>query len=345
MAISPLFESNFEAGTNAEWDDEADTDSALDFPHYTDLARAGQTTYRGAYCMRVRMGGTNDRTLRMDIGDIAEDGTRFLNFHLYLGKDLAFTADDDIHLVHFEESEDTTTGTTLFLRMINSTDAISLALGENETINTTTLYQIKRGRWYNIEVKMKADSQGAGTLDLYVNNSASAISITSVTAAPILDIIFGVTDGLTTTTGTILFDEVKFDDVQVYPYRERRPKVMNIGKTQSIFVGPGHIESAAIITTGNNEVLRLFDTDVANIDDVGSFVTELLDAQFTSVSGPIEFKRGCYAVVAGTALTAQCQVVLLDRGDRPGVFGPQYHSDANIINYGLRKRKARLYGV
>jgi len=344
MAISPLFESNFEAGTNAEWDNEADTGSNLDFPHYSELARFKQTTYRGAYCMRVKMGDTNDHTLRMDIGNIAEDDTRFLNFHLYLGNDLAFSADDDIHLVHFEEVEDTTTGATLFLRMITATDVISLALGENETINTTTLYTITRGRWYNIGVRMLADTQGAGTLDLYVDSSASKIAITSVTAVPILDIIFGVTDGLSTTTGTILFDEVKFDDVQVFPYRERRPKVMNIAKTQSIFVGPGQVEAAALISTGGSVALRLYDTDVANIDDLNSLVIELLDAQFTSASGPINFQRGCYAVVAGTVLLAQAQVVLADRGDRPGVFGPRYHTDASIIDYGLR-RKIRRYDV
>lgn len=343
MAFPWVYQANFESGNNSEWNNEADTGSNLDFPHYIDLARAGMTTYRGAYCMRVRMGDTNDHTLRADAANIAEDGTAFLNFYLYLGKDLAFSADDDIHLVHFEETEDTTTGATLFLRMINSTDAISLALGENETINTTTLYQIKRGRWYNIEVKMLADTQGAGTLDLYVDNSTAAISITSVTSAPILDIIFGVTDGLTTTTGTILFDMVTFDEGQVYPNRERRPKTVNIDKSQSIFVGPGWIESAALLTTGGSEVMRLWDTDVANTDNADAFVTELDDAIFTSVSGPIEFKRGCYATISGT--NEQGQVVLIDRGDRPGVFGPRYHSDANIVNYGLRKRKARLYGI
>ncbi len=250
MAFPWVFESNFESGDNSEWDAEIDSEGVLDFPHYTTLSREHQAPYRGSYCMRIRLGDTAAHTVRGNAMNIAEDGTAFLSFYLYLSNDLRFTADDDILLALFEETEDTTTGVTLFLRMVTATDVISLAMGENETINTATLTPILRGRWYHVEMKVKADTQGAGTMDLYVNSSTASASVTSVTAAPILDVLLGVQGGLTTTTGVLLYDDVKFDDGQIYPntsqYRLKNAYVT--AAADHPFVGPGRFSIAGIGT-------------------------------------------------------------------------------------------------
>ena len=334
MAFPWVFESNFESGDNSEWDAEIDSAGVLDFPHYTELARHGMAPYRGAYCARIVLGDTAAHTLRGDIMNITEDGTAFFHYKLYLSKDLKFTADDDILLVLFEEVEDTTTGATLFLRMINSTDVISLALGENETISTTTLVEIKRGRWYDVEVKMKADTQGAGTLDLYLDRGISSlISITSVTALPIVDVLVGVQGGVTTTTGTILFDDVRFDDAQVYGDLERyRPR--NVRMTTPAdhpIIGPGKF-SCMVTDLGGDGVLKLYDSDgVPNRLEPFATIRNKTSGAMTPGHDIFEVSHGLYATLTGTTAEAYFSI------DRGGML-----SDGAMINRGLARKYERL---
>jgi len=268
--------------------------------------------------------------------NITEDSTAFFNYKLYLGKDLKFTADDDILLVLFEEVEDTTTGATLFLRMVESTGVISLALGENETINTTTLVEIKRGRWYDVEVKMKADTQGAGTLDLYLNKgTTSLISITSVTALPIVDVLVGVQGGLTTTTGTILFDDVRFDELQIYGDLERyRPRnVRSTAAADHPIIGPGSF--AAMVTgTGDDATLTLYDSDgVPNRLEPFAKINQA-NASTTNETVPghdiFQVSHGLYITLAGTNAEAFFSI------EKGGL-----HSDGAIINRGLANGRER----
>ena len=337
MAYPWIFEANHESGDNTEWDAEIDSEGVLDFPHYSELARQGMAPYRGAYCVRIKLGDTSAHTLRGDAMNIAEDGTAFFHYKLYLGKDLKFTADDDILLALFEETEDTTTGAALFLRMINSTDVISLALGENETINTTTLAEIKRARWYDVEVKMKADSEGAGTLDLYLNRGiTSRISITSVTSAPIVDVLVGVQGGLTTTTGTILFDDVRFDDGQIYGDLERyRPRnVRSTAAADHPIIGPGSF--AVMVTgTGDDATLTLYDSDgVPNRLEPFAKINQA-NASTTNETVPghdiFQVAHGLYITLTGTNAEAYFSI------EKGGL-----HSDGAIINRGLARKYERL---
>ena len=77
MAFPWIFEESFDAGTRGDWDSESDTGSLLDFPHYTTLAAipGGGLPFRGAYCMRIVCGDTNDHTLTEDDIDIADTAT------------------------------------------------------------------------------------------------------------------------------------------------------------------------------------------------------------------------------------------------------------------------------
>ena len=60
---------NFEAGSRGSFNAETDTDSKLDFPHYSELALTPGhgAPFSGAYCMRVDLsGGTNDAYVNED---------------------------------------------------------------------------------------------------------------------------------------------------------------------------------------------------------------------------------------------------------------------------------------
>ena len=67
MAAPVNFASHFDmvaaqVGDGGNWDSEADTGSKLDFPHYSELVRStgSPVPFRGAYCMRIQPGDTND---------------------------------------------------------------------------------------------------------------------------------------------------------------------------------------------------------------------------------------------------------------------------------------------
>lgn len=343
MAYPWLVSVNFESGDGTNTDNETDTGSLLDFPHYTELARHGMTPYRGSYCMRwftnSDTGDTNDHTVRIDAVNIGEDVTAFFAFKLYLGKDLRFTANDDILLVQFEETEDTTTGASLFLRMINSTDVISLALGDGTTIDTTTLAEIKRGRWYDVEVKMKADLQGAGTLDLYLDRGInSLISLSSLTMAPVVDALIGTSGTETTTAGTILFDDIRFDDGQIYGDLERygvhNYRMANVsGTTQSDhpIIGPGKF-SCMVTGTSTDGVLKLYDSDgVPNRLQPFLTIKNTTANVMTPGHDIFEVSHGVFATLTGTNAEAYFSI------DQGGML-----SDGAMINRGLARKYERL---
>ena len=108
MAFSWIFHANFEAGTNAEWDSESDTDGIIDFPHYSELARFPWSTctpYSGAYCARiVPAGGTNDATLTEADINIANTVASHFHFNLWWGPDFDATVDDTFVLLELQET-------------------------------------------------------------------------------------------------------------------------------------------------------------------------------------------------------------------------------------------------
>ena len=83
MAFPWLSECNFEDGTKGHFDTETDTETRLDFPHYSELARTPGMgmPWRGAYCARVNLAndGTPANALLQETGswDTSAGGTIF----------------------------------------------------------------------------------------------------------------------------------------------------------------------------------------------------------------------------------------------------------------------------
>ena len=106
MAFPFIFHANFEGGSNAEWDSEADTDGVLDFPHYSELARSpmpNHTPFSGAYCMRVVLnGGTNDATLTEADINVGSSVTNHFAFNLLIGDDFDATVNDTLVLLELQ---------------------------------------------------------------------------------------------------------------------------------------------------------------------------------------------------------------------------------------------------
>lgn len=345
MSFPYVFESNFERGTNGDWDSETDGASPkqLDFPHYSELAGLPWSTaapYSGAYCARlVLTGQTGDAVVKEADINIANTVTNYFAFDIWFAPDFTGTANDTFAILELIGSA--VTG-SVGARIVASTNVINLGIGASATGTAPTQFTsfaIERGVWYTVESKFNIQTGGSGTADLFVTRRDSVTakatadaSLTSVTNVAVTDGWFGIQDHAATTTGTFLLDNFVQDDARVYPTK-RYPRQRTLTQSGHVFVGPGHIDGAALITDEATNKMVLWDTDKANVDSTQDWVVELeLDNQ-TAISGPVFFQHGCYAELFGT--DPRGQVLLLSSSDRPGVTGPKYYTDAMVRRLGI----------
>ena len=330
MAFPFIFHANFQAGTNAEWDSETDTGSLLDFPHYSTLARIPEmpAPYSGAYCMRVSMSDTNDHTLIEGDIDIADTVTRYSAFMLWIGTDVLASA-DDIWNIYEVQGTANAVENAVGLRITATTDAVEIGVGQ---VAPTAFAGIAKGLWHHIELVSVIQTGGTGTATLWLNG-ASVASVATLINTAVLRGVLGTQNTLSTTTGTLLFAEFKFDDLQLFPPNERWPIVKRVTKTTHAFVGPGAIDSATILSV--NGTMDVYDTDTANINDLQARKIELATGgNFVSHDTVTWFERGCYVVLAGTNPYGE---VRLSR--KSGVdHGPTaYFSDGAVRLYGSKR--------
>lgn len=340
MAHPYIFHSNFEAGSNAEWDSETDTGSKLDFPHYSTLARipGGGTPYSGAYCARIelRPADTNDHTLTEGDIDIATGVTRWFRWAMFLSADFGSTADDNFSILELQQAG----GTQVYvvgLTVTAATDAVTVWVAENSTPETTSTVELPKGKWFILEVTANVDTAAAnGDITVYLDGGEIVSLATAVqNAAAIGQGVLGTQNTLSTTTGVILIDDFVMDDAQLYVPRQRWPHTIRLTKTAHAFVGPGWIESVTLLSS--NGTVAVYDTDVANTNDEQSKLIDL--DQSKSLIGndtPTYFERGCYVVLAGTNPVAE--VKLVRTGRERGIFGPiAYGGEGAIRNYGYKR--------
>ncbi len=329
MAYPFIFHSNFEAGTNAEWDSETDTGSLLDFPHYTVLAKDPNSLmpYRGAYCMRNALGDTNDHVVIEGDIDIADAGTSYFRWYMGLSKDFRFTADDTFNVFELQQAGGTTEVSVGF-RVTNSSQLIEFGIGDG-TAPTSFVQWPGRQKWVCVELLATISTVGAGVVTLFLDGTQVATLTSQTHAAAVGRGVLGSQDTLATTLGTIYYDDFVQDDGRLYPYRDRFPSTYQLLKTGHVFVGPGYIDGAALPKiSSNDETLILYDTDTATAND-STPVADLSATAQTSVSGPLYFERGCYAVLGGTSPRAL--IFIMRSNEKPGIKGPRFYS-----NWGLR---------
>lgn len=340
MAFPWIFESNFEAGTNAEWTSESDTGALLDFPHYKVTASDPNSLmpYRGAYCMRNKLGDTNDHTVTQGSIDIADAGTAYFRWYMGLSKDFRFTANDTFNVFELQQAGGTTEVSVGF-RVTNSTQLIEIGIGDGTAPTSFTQWPAL-GKWVCVELLATISTVGAGVVTLFLDGT-QVVSLTSQThAAAVGQGVLGSQDTLSTTLGTIYYDQFVMDDARIYPFREQFPSAFHLTKTSHVFIGPGHIDGATLpVISGNNETLILYDTDSANTNDAAP-VVDLSAVGQTSESGPVWFERGCYAVLGGT--NPRGLVYLTRSNEKFGVKGPMFYSSWGLRWYGNHRNERRI---
>mgnify|MGYP001604789534 CR=1 FL=1 len=340
MAWPWIFESNFEAGTNAEWDSEEDDDVNLDFPHYTTLARSSgegpMAPFRGAYCMRVILdGGTNPCTVTEGDLDIADTVTRWSSFDFYISPLFAATA-DDIFVIYQLQSAGPVNESCIGLRITATTDVVEVGVGKL-TASTFAAQPLQKGRWYHFDLRTVVQTGGTGTTDLYIDGvAAAAASVDTVTNVAVAQGKLGLDLHLSTTTGTLLFDNFRFDDTQVYPVKHRYEKVVRLTKNGHVFVGPGWIDSCYVRSASGTLVLH--DTDVADVNHSEAVVDISTTEGSTGFEDGAYFERGCYAVVSANT---EVEIRIHTGGDfHLGKFGPKAHWSPGAVRHYGQVRKA-----
>lgn len=343
MAIPYLSNFNAEQGDKGHFESETDTGARLDFPHYSDLAREPNISmpYNGAYCLRVDLAKSTSDAYLEETGswDTAASGTIYFRWMLWVHPGITMANNDQFNILLLQSAGPVS---EVVAGLIYTT-AGGLKFGVGETAITSSL-PIQTGKWIPVEVKAVIDSGAGndGTIDYWVNGVAGT-QVASLDQGAITQGRFGVVgQDAGTTAGVLLMDDLIADDARVYWPAERFPSMVPINATGHIFVGPGSVEGLSLLTTTSGDNIKLYDTDVAYTSDATSAVFEVDASNLVSMSGPVYFHRGCYAVVTGSSCRGQ--VFLTRNWQKPGVTPPKYYNEAGMRRYG-QLRKASLGNV
>ncbi len=308
MAFPWLFESNFEQGTNAEWDSESDTGGLLDVVHYTTLAAIPGmgVPFRGAYCMRIACGDTNDHTVTEGDLDIADTATAWVRFYLFISKDFAATADDIFNIFEWQQAGGTVEA-VISLQITAATDVVDIAIADG-TEASSGFTELTKGVWHHIEALFTVDvTPGTdGVLTLFVDGGQVQTVTGHNQAAAVGSGTLGTQNTESTTTGTLLFDQFVFDDLQIFPFKRRFPETLMLTKSQHIFVGNGRIDNITLLSgdTSSDALIKVFDTDNADVNDASNIVAELHNTAASEIVDPagmpVRVTRGAYVQIGGT---------------------------------------------
>lgn len=340
MAIPYLSNYNVEQGDKGHFESETDTGTRLDFPHYSDLAREPGVSmpFNGAYCLRVDLAKSTSDAYLEETGswDTSAGGTIYFRWMLWISPSITMANNDQFTILKLQSAgpvDEVVAG------LVYTTSG-GLKFGVGETAITSSL-PIQTGKWIPVEVKAVIDSGvgNDGTIDYWVNGVAGT-QVASLDQEAITQGRLGVMNqDAGTTAGVLLMDDLVADDARVYWHNERFPTKVPINATGHLFVGPGSVDGLFLMTTTASDNIKLFDTDVANTNNATAAIFEVDAGNFGSMSGPVYFHRGCYAVVTGSS--ARGQAFLTSSWQKPGVTPPKYYSEAGMRHYG-RVRKTRL---
>lgn len=336
MAFAYLYESNFAAGTTAEWTSEVDTESKLNIKGYPQLSRQipSIVPYSSNYSAEVDLSlGTAAAYLQEDTGFDTAATTIHIGFDFY-ATGLVMAASDRFTIFRLESVAATTSEGEINIR--NNAGVIEILAAETGSASTLRAIPLEQDKWHYVELSVLCNA-GAGTIDFYLDDVQVGAQITTLTTATIVDASFGAIGvDAGTTAGLLYFGPFFADDARVRQISNRFPTQKNFTKTGQYFVGPGHISTAALLSTTAGNTMKIYDTDLGDSNASETSVAELAVGAHTAISGPLRFNKGCYVVLAGTS--PRGQVILTTGLESSGMAkGPRYYSDAGIKRWGLRR--------
>lgn len=340
MAFPFIYQSNFEDGTNSEWDSETDVAGALNIRHYSWLSREDVTKvgpiapWRGAFVAEWNLlGDTSDHILIEGDMNIADTETAWTRFYLFLRKDLRGVT-DIFNIFELQGTADAVEH-AIGLRITTGNDQVEIGIGQTAPSVFATQKLVK-GRWYCIESKVIDQTNGTGSQELYVDG-ALVQSLSTLTNTAVLRGVIGSQNTLNTTLGGFYIDDFVFDDTRIGPRRDRYPEVIHLTKSTHICLGASELLNVTLLPgSGTDSVLKIFDTDRAEVLDEGNIVAHLFN--LTALEPPIDLadvpvcvKRGAFVQLAGTAPRA---LIHIGRSQGYGSHGRvrQHGSSVSVSN-------------
>lgn len=308
MAFPFVSENGFEDGTKGHFDVETDTESRLDFPHYTTLAGTPGKglPWRGAYCMRVELAndGSPADAYVQETGswDLAATNSLFFRLMFTVSPDIAMANADEFGILQLWSAATTVEGGAY----INFTTANGLRLGIGETA-ATSFKPLTTGVWHCLELKFVIDAGGGndGTIDAWLDGAAFT-QVTGLDQGAITSGVVGVlSQDVGTTRGWVLFDDIIADDARIFPPVSRFPQTQLLTLSSHLFVGPGEIEKIDLLSGASTDnVVSIWDTDRAYTSDASNLQLELknvANSERVALSDwPVRVQRGAYVVLSGT---------------------------------------------
>lgn len=308
MAFPFLSENGFEDGTRGHFDSETDTESRLDFPHYSELARTPGIgmPYRGAYCMRVNLAndGSPADAYVQETGawDLAASGTLFIRLMFHVSRDIVMANGDELALFQLWSGASTVEGGAFI--DYSTAAGFRIAIGKGGAVSFSPL---TLGVWHCLELRFVIDSGAGndGTIDAWLDGAALT-QVASLDQAAITSGVVGVRlQDTGTTRGTILFDDIVADDARIFPPVQRFPEQVLLTQSGHVFVGPGQIERVDLLSgAATDNVLSIFDSDRAYTSDASNVALELKNVannELVSKSDqPVRLQRGAYVALSGT---------------------------------------------
>lgn len=305
-------EHNFEAGTNAEFTSEVDTESKLNIDHYTVLARNGarlEVPYAGAYAAHIDLSlGTADAYLQETaLYDMVAGDRRLLRLMFY-AKGLTMAASDRFTILALQSAGPVDEMT---LSILNNAGRLQLVAAETgaTAVASGRVADLIQEQWHTLELLINIDTGATdGSMTFFLDGYQIGTELTGLGQGAITQArigAMGIDAG--TTAGHLLFDSIIVDDTRVFPPATRFSATRVLTKSGHAFLGPGQIESVALIAgAGTDSVLTCYDTDEANTN-TPMIVPELRNADggldpvvYLAWHGAGYFKRGCYIVLSGT---------------------------------------------
>lgn len=357
MAQFPaLLQAGFETGATNFDTAITDASAKTTYPHYTDLIGGyGIVPWRGAYCWMVdqSIGTTTDANYQTQAAfNVAASNYWSIGFAFY-AKSTVMANGNRTSLVwanavkEFDLQLYYTTAAGLQLLL---TETGATAVGANPTVALT------ENAWHWIELHGIVDSGAGndGTVTLVLDGNTVG-TVSSLDQAAFTDLYVGLEDiDAGHTAGIYAFDDITASGINTTAvrvgYRNQYPWNPHVSATASasygehLFVGPGTIDSAVLLTANAGDAIQLYDTDTGYTTGTYGAIAE---ANYSSgmpvIDGPLAFERGCYCVITGAGANGARGIVNISKDPPSGYPIAQcYGNKANLKHYA--QQRSRLTG-
>jgi hypothetical protein len=360
-----VFQDNFERGVDGladdgRFDSETDTESQLDIPHYTELAKTPGLPMPysgGAYCVRcvpIGAGTPADAFLVEADLNMATTNTHWFRFNMWLDPDFKTTTTADDNFAVFELQD--TANKEIFAFGLDydlSSDVLYFGVGgavDNAVPDTLSTTEVPLGKWFTVELKVHLVTAGAtGDITAYVTEAGGTPSATatvtkgSVQGLTITHGVLGMQDHKSTTNGTILLDNFMMETQRIWPQKNRFSETIRMTQSGHVFVGAGTVEKIVSNSgSGTAGTYQFFDTDTGQIyppNQKDQLRGTVAGTTYTSTNTPFDVTRGLFyhdsdgTNVDGTwALDTDPAETFITISRAPGWF-----SDGNMRRYAGRR--------